>query len=61
MEGHLGSLGSIWDGFGNHLGIIWTAIWESFGGLEAEEASGRQLEVRSQKLMPLSARMPKLY
>ena len=39
-------LGGIWEAFGRHLGVI----WEAFGGLEAEEASGRHLEVRSHKL-----------
>jgi hypothetical protein len=30
-------------------------LWEAFGELEAEEASGRHLEVRSQKIdAPLS-------
>ena len=38
-------LGSIWEAFRIHLGCI----WETFGGLEAEEASGWDLEVRSQK------------
>ena len=32
-------------------------IWEALGELEAEEASDRHLEVRSQKLQPLSAKM----
>ena len=40
------------ESFGTHLGVI----WEAFGGLEAEEASGRHLEVRSQKLQPLSTK-----
>jgi hypothetical protein len=44
---------SVWESFGTHL--------KSFGRLEAEEASGRHLEVRSQKSMPLSAKMQKLH
>ena len=32
-------------------------IWEALGELEAEEASDRHLEVRSQKLQRLSAKM----
>ena len=32
-------------------------IWEAWGELEAEEASDRHLEVRSQKLQRLSAKM----
>ena len=39
----------------SHLG----AIWELFGEAEAEEASGRHLEVRSQKVIHLSAKMHK--
>ena len=57
-------LGVIWEPFGSHLGIIWEtfrsqlgAIGEAFGGLEPEQASGRHLEVRSQKLQPLSFKM----
>ncbi len=50
-------LGGIWESFGSHLGVI----WETFGGLEAEEASGRHLEVRSHKLQYLSAKMQKFY
>ena len=50
-------LGEIWEAFGRHLGVI----REAFGGLEAEEASGRHLEVRSQKLQYLSAKMQKLH
>jgi hypothetical protein len=51
-------LGSIWEPsgkhlFGNHL--------DAFGRLEAEEASGRHLEVRSQKSRHLSAKMQKLH
>ena len=38
-------LGAFWEASGSHLGVI----WETFGGLEAEEASGRHLEVRSHK------------
>ena len=38
-------LGGIWERFGSHLGVI----WEAFGGLEAQEAYGRHLEVRSHK------------
>ena len=52
-----GHLGAIWESFGNHLG----AIWEAFGRLEPEQASGRHLEVRSQKLQPLSAKMQKFH
>ena len=37
------------------------AIREAFGDLEAEEASGRHLEVRSQKSDVLSSKMQKLY
>ena len=54
-------LGSIWEPSRRHLGNIWAfrihlgCIWETFGGLEAEEASGRHLEVRSHKsATPLS-------
>ena len=39
--------------FGSHLG--------AFGWLEAEEASGRHLEVRSQKSKHLSAKMQKFH
>ena len=51
-------LGSIWEPsakhlFGSHLG--------AFGGLEAEETSGRHLEVRSQKSQHISAKMQKLH
>jgi hypothetical protein len=52
-------------GMRNHLGSIWQPTGKHlsgkhlFGGLEAEEASGRHLEVRSQKSMPLSAKMQK--
>jgi hypothetical protein len=50
---------------GEHLGALGEAsVWESFGtfgGLEAEEASGRHLEVRSQKSQHLSAKMQKLH
>ena len=43
--------GRIWEAFRTHLGRIW---W-TFGGLEAEEASGKNLEVRSHKsATPLS-------
>ena len=61
-------LGSIWKSFDNHLGVIWKSfgnhlgsIWDAFGGLEAEEASWRNLEVRSHKLQYLSARMQILH
>ena len=37
------------------------AMWEASRELEAEKASGRHLEVRSQKLQPLSANMHKFY
>ena len=50
-------LGAFWEASGRDLGVI----WEAFGGLEAEEASGRHLEVRSHKLQYLSARMQKLH
>ena len=54
--------GGIWESSGSPLGSICLGvIWESFGGLEAEEASGRHLEVRSQKSMPLSAKMQKSF
>ena len=43
--------------FGTHL----ETIWDVLGQLEAEEASGRHLEVRSQKLQSLSAKMQKWY
>ena len=54
--------GDIWEAFGKHLGSISNSfrfhlvcIWKTFGGLEAEEASGRHLEVRSHKsATPLS-------
>ena len=65
ISGASGSpLGSIWGGFGNHLtsfsnqmGPIWEVFGShlgAFGELEAEEASGRHLEVRSQKSQHLS-------
>ena len=38
-------LGAFWEASGRDLGVI----WEAFGGLEAQEASGRHLEVRSHK------------
>ena len=41
--------------FKKYLGTI----WEAFGEFEAEEASEKHLEVRSQKLQPLSAKMQK--
>ena len=41
----LSHLEIILEAFGNHLG----GIWEAFGGLEAEEASGRHLEQKCVK------------
>jgi len=73
---HLGSiwdlsgkhLGWIWESFGSHLKVSWTefgmylgVIWEAFGGLEAEEASGRHWELRSQKLQYLLAKVQTLH
>ena len=47
---------------GEHLGALSEAsVWESFGWLEAEEASGRHLEVRSQKSQRLSAKLQELH
>ena len=37
------------------------AIWEVFVEVEAEEASWRHLEVRSQTLQPLFLKMQRLY
>ena len=48
---HLGASGKHL--FGSHLG--------AFGELEAEEASGKHLEVRSQKSQHLSAKMQKFH
>ena len=44
-----GELGGIWEAFGSHL-----------GELEAEEASGRHLEAKSQKSQPLCNEMQKV-
>ena len=55
-------LGGIWESARSPLGSICLGvIWGSFGGLEAEEASGTRSEVRSQKSMPLSARTQKFH
>ena len=60
--------GWIWESFGSHLRISWNwfgrclgIIWEEFGGLDTEEASGRNVTVRSQKLQYLSAKTKKLH
>ena len=50
--------GIIWGASGSPLGSICLG---AFGGLEAEEASGRHLEVRSQKSQPVSAKMQKFH
>ena len=49
-------LGNIWEAFGKHLGsTLGSSIWAAFGRLEAGEAYGRHLEVKSHKpLLPLS-------
>ena len=50
--------GIIWGASGSPLGSICLG---AFGELEAEEASGRHLEVRSQKSQHLSAKMQTLH
>ena len=61
-------LGIIKELSGKHLGWIWELfknrldlIWEAFGGLEAAEASRRDLEGRSQKLKYLSVKLQRLH
>ena len=54
--------GIIWGASGSSLGSICLGVSrESVGGLEAEEASGRHLEVRSQKSQHLPAKTQKLH
>ena len=53
-------LGGIWEASGRHLGGIWEALGSRLGEFEAEEASGRHLEAKSQKSQPLCNGMQKL-
>ena len=52
-----GAVGSHGDLIRVEISIFLKVIWEALGELEAEEASDRHLEVRSQKLQRLSAKM----
>ena len=61
-------LGCVWESFGSHVRISWDQfarylgmIWEAFGGLKPEEASGRHLEVRSQKLQYITTKLQKFH
>ena len=51
-------LGSIWEPSGKHM---FGTHLRAFGWLEAGEASGRHLEVRSQKSQHISAKMQKFH